>query len=57
MATTAGATSIHLDASLVAVEFYKALGFEEVGRGEHLLSSGCAMSCVFMRKDLAAQRG
>jgi GNAT superfamily N-acetyltransferase len=56
-ATTAGATSIHLDASLVAVEFYKALGFEEVGRGEHLLSSGRAMSCVFMRKDLAAQRG
>lgn len=49
-----GATSIHIDASLAAVEFYKANGFEEVGRGEHRLWSGRPMACVFMRKNLAA---
>jgi len=53
-AIAAGATSIHLDASLVAVEFYKTNGFEEIGRGEHRLSSGRSMPCVFMRKDLLA---
>jgi len=51
-ATAAGATSIHVDASLAAVEFYKANGFQEVGRGMHRLSSGRDMPCVFMRKDL-----
>ena len=51
-AVAAGAASIHLDASLAAVEFYKANGFEEVGRGEHRLWSGRLMPCVFMRKDL-----
>jgi putative acetyltransferase len=50
----AGATSIHVDASLAAVEFYKSQGFEEIGRGEHRLSSGRPMACVFMRKNLAA---
>jgi putative acetyltransferase len=53
-AIAAGATSIHVDASLAAVEFYKANGFEEVGRGEHHLSSGRPMACVFMRKSLTA---
>lgn len=52
-ATAAGATSIHVDASLAAVDFYKANGFEEVGRGEHRLRSGRRMACVFMRKTLA----
>jgi putative acetyltransferase len=51
-AVGAGATSIHIDASLAAVEFYKANGFEEVGRGEHRLWSGREMACVFMRKNL-----
>lgn len=55
-AIASGATSIHLSASLVAVEFYKAHGFEEVARGEHPLPSGRSMACVFMRKDLAASR-
>ena len=55
-AIAARATSIHLDASLAAVEFYKANGFEEVGRGEHRLWSGRPMACVFMRKTLAATR-
>lgn len=51
-AISAGASSIHIDASLTAVEFYKANGFEEVGRGEHRLRSGRSMACVFMRKAL-----
>ena len=53
-AIAAGATAIHVDASLAAVEFYTANGFEEVGRGEHRLWSGRSMACVFMHKDLTA---
>jgi putative acetyltransferase len=49
-AISAGARSIHLDSSLAAVEFYKANGFEEAGRGEHRLWSGRPMACVFMKK-------
>ena len=53
-AISAGATSIHVDASIAAVEFYQANGFSEVGRGEHRLWSGRGMACVFMRKSLAS---
>ena len=53
-AIAAGATGIHVDASLAAVEFYTANGFEEVGRGEHRLWSGRSMACVFMQKPLTA---
>jgi putative acetyltransferase len=53
-AIAAGATSLHVDASLAAVEFYQANGFEVVGRGEHRLSSGRTMACVFMRKNLGS---
>lgn len=53
-ACNAGATTIHVDASLAAVEFYTASGFEEVGRGAHRLRSGRPMACVFMRKALPA---
>jgi GNAT superfamily N-acetyltransferase len=52
-AIAAGATSIHVDSSLAAVDFYRANGFEEVGRGEHRLWSGRTMACVFMQKILA----
>jgi putative acetyltransferase len=45
-----GATSIQIQASLAGVAFYKANGFEELGRGEALLMSGRSMPCVFMRK-------
>jgi putative acetyltransferase len=45
-----GATSIHIQASLAGVEFYKANGFEELGPGEAALTSGRSMPCVFMRK-------
>ena len=51
-ALAVGATNIHVDASLAAVEFYKANGFDEVGRGEHRLRSGRPMACVFMEKTL-----
>lgn len=53
-ARAAGASTIEIDASLAAVDFYKRNGFEEVGRGEHLLPSGRPMDCVFMRKNLHA---
>jgi putative acetyltransferase len=53
-AIAAGAASIHVDASLAAVAFYRSNGFEEVGRGEHRLASGRSMPCVFMHKRLAA---
>jgi len=49
-AIAAGARSIDLESSLAAVEFYKANGFDEVGRGEHPLWSGRSMACAFMRK-------
>ena len=51
-ALAAGATAIDIAASLVAVDFYAAHGFEAVGRGEHRLRSGRRMACVFMRKTL-----
>jgi GNAT superfamily N-acetyltransferase len=44
-----GARSINIQASLAGVAFYLANGFEEVGRGE-LLMTGRSMPCVFMRK-------
>jgi putative acetyltransferase len=52
-AIDAGATGIHVAASLAAVEFYRTNGFEEIGRGDHRLSSGQSMACVFMRKNLS----
>jgi GNAT superfamily N-acetyltransferase len=51
-ALAAGAGSIEIDASLAAVNFYRANGFEETGRGEHQLMSGHSMACVFMEKKL-----
>ena len=52
-AITAGATSIRVDASLAAVEFYKANGFEEISTGEFRLRSGRTMPFVLMKKPLA----
>jgi ribosomal protein S18 acetylase RimI-like enzyme len=52
-ANAAGAASLRLDSSLAAVDFYKANGFVETGRGEHRLRSGAAMACVFMHKNLS----
>ena len=47
-----GATSLQIQASLAGVEFYKANGYQEIGRGEAQLMSGKSMPCVFMRKFL-----
>jgi putative acetyltransferase len=55
-AISRGATSIHVEASLVGVEFYKAHGFVEISRGETQLRSGQPIACVFMRKVLADAR-
>jgi putative acetyltransferase len=49
-ARESGATSIHIQASLAGVEFYRSNGFEELGTGEAVLMSGRSMPCVFMRK-------
>lgn len=49
-----GATSIEIEASLAGVDFYRAHGFIEVGRGERRLTTGRSMECVFMRKELSA---
>jgi hypothetical protein len=40
----------------IGAQFYKANGFEEVGRGQHRLWSGRPMACVFMRKELRRGR-
>ncbi len=47
-----GATEIHVDASVGAVGFYRAMAFEELGRGMHAMRDGGEMACVFMRKRL-----
>lgn len=47
-----GASSLRIDASLAAVEFYKRHQFVEAGRGQHRLWSGRPMPCVFMEKSL-----
>jgi putative acetyltransferase len=54
-AVAASATSIQVEASLAGVEFYRAHGFTDVGRGATRLMSGHPIDCVFMRKDLATQ--
>ena len=51
-ATETGAATIHIEASLAAVEFYAANGYRELGRGETHLISGRPIACVFMRKEL-----
>ena len=51
-AIAANAASIYIDASLAAVDFYVVNGFQEISRGDHQLSSGRSMRCVYMRKDL-----
>lgn len=47
-----GAARIVIDASLAGVEFYRARGYVELGRGTTKLASGRPIDCVFMRKDL-----
>ena len=47
-----GLGHLHLDASINAEPFYTALGYEVVGRGEHVWPSGQRMEAVMMRKAL-----
>ena len=47
-----GASSVEIESSLGAVEFYERHGFVEVGRGAVALPSGFRMPCVFMTKEL-----
>jgi GNAT superfamily N-acetyltransferase len=49
-----GATSIHVDSSLAAVEFYQANGFATIGPSAYQLRSGRTMDCVIMQKQLAS---
>lgn len=49
---TRGATSVEIEASLGAVDFYKRCVFVETERGEVALPSGVHMPCVFMCKEL-----
>jgi putative acetyltransferase len=47
-----GARTITIEASLTGLEFYRAHGFVEIGRGETHLRSGRPIACVFMEKQL-----
>jgi putative acetyltransferase len=47
-----GATRIEIESSLAGVDFYRANGFQEHGRGITRLRSGKAIACVLMYKDL-----
>ncbi len=52
VARAAGAPAIRIEASLGAVPFWIALGFEVLDRFDHVLPSGQLMPCVRMRKSL-----
>jgi putative acetyltransferase len=56
-AVALGATSIRVDSSLAAIEFYQANGFEVICHGAHQLWSGRSMACVFMKKTLSNHSG
>jgi putative acetyltransferase len=45
-----GMTFLQMDSSVTAELFYKALGYEVLEYGQHILQSGHPMACVRMRK-------
>jgi putative acetyltransferase len=47
-----GVTFLQMDSSVTAEPFYKALGYEVLEYGQHILQSGHPMACVKMRKFL-----
>jgi ribosomal protein S18 acetylase RimI-like enzyme len=55
-AVARGAATIQVEASLAGVDFYRAVGFTEIGRGDTRLMSGRPIACVFMRKALQVRR-
>lgn len=56
-AIAGGARTIRIEASLAALEFYRTIGFVEIGRGETHLRSGRPIACVFMEKRLTDTTG
>lgn len=52
-----GGGAIEISASLGAVPFYLANGFQETGRGNIRLRSGKSMACVYMTKTLPSASG
>lgn len=53
IARVRGVLLLHLDASLMAETFYRALGYRVRARGTHERASGVTMDCVRMEKRLA----
>ncbi len=51
-----GVSMLEADSSLTARQFYRANGYEECGRGEHVLNNGVRMACVKIRKGLVAPK-
>jgi putative acetyltransferase len=47
-----GLTSLHVDSSVTAEPFYRALGYGIRERGEHVRRSGLRMLCVKMHKSI-----
>ncbi|MDH6268614.1 putative acetyltransferase [Rhizobium sp. SG_E_25_P2] len=47
-----GIKELRLHSSVTAHPFYTAMGYETLEWGEHVLDSGLAMACIFMRKTL-----
>ena len=52
IASAEGAPFLIVESSLNAVSFYRALGYEILRTGDHVLSSGAAMASMIMRKAL-----
>ncbi len=56
VALAASASALHVDASLVALEFYAANGFTAVASTIHTLESGRPMAAMRMRKSLPSPK-
>lgn len=52
LAVDAGSIELKLEASINAVAFYRARGYETVGPGTHQLPDGREMACVRMKRSL-----
>lgn len=52
VAREAGLKSLHLCASLNAIEFYEHAGFEKLHETSHRLANGVEIACVLMSKEL-----
>lgn len=50
IAKATGITALTLDSSVTAERFYRDLGYEVSGQGQHVLHTGEPMACVLMTK-------